>query len=199
MPEGLLQNLLAGLLVGAIASAIAAIIATLVNRAANKTIGSTRYYTGAVIVGFALYQILIIVTAPTKSGIFPNAVLQKSSPAAATGLDAPFFAPPESHLESFPLQLKAAVERLSSEDQAVVNESFSFLSFAVAMDLVERDPNSFDKKTTLDLATMSFTRLYRFAQNQGSSMTLRKYVELAAEVRKQKPEWWAQYKAASQK
>lgn len=199
MSEGLLQNLLVGLLVGAIASAIAAIIAAVLNKVFNKTIGSTRYYTGAVIAGFALYQILIIVAAPTKSGMSPNTVLQKSSPAAAVGLDTPFFAPPESHLESFPLQLKAAVERLSSEDQAVVNESISFLSFAVAMDLIERDPNSFDKKTTLDLAAMSFTRLYRFAQNQGSSMTLRKYIELAAEIKKQKPEWWTQYKAANQK
>ncbi|MDP3294155.1 MAG: hypothetical protein Q8M37_05370 [Nevskia sp.] len=200
MLDGRLQNALEGLVFAAIVVAIAAVVAFLVRAVLKRPFGGSKYYSGAVILGFVLHRVLITALTPHSTATTPSAPpWATAQTAAAVGLDAPFIAPDVSKVESFPQQLQTAVAKLSAEDQATVTEATSFFSFCVGADMLEKDAVGFDKKTEQDLAAVALVKLYRFAQKQGSAMTLRKYVSLAAEFKKQKPEWWSQYKTATEK
>jgi hypothetical protein len=110
-----------------------------------------------------------------------------------TGLDAPFVAPPEATVGTFPRQLDAAITALPSPDRERAAEAVGFLMFGVSAQLAASNPAKLKQMSDRARIAQEFTRLYRFAQKQGSAMTLRKYLVLAAEMQKERPEWWAAY------
>jgi hypothetical protein len=179
--SGRLELALAGLIIFALAYGLVAVVAFLVRISSKKVIPPRARNISAAALGITCLAVLL------NTGISP----------AGAGLDAPFVAPPEAQLESFPQQLNAAVERLSPEDRASFIGAMSFLAFAAAQDMREKDPAKFEQQSEKDLAAHGLLKMYYFAQQHGSSMTLRKYIEVADEFKNQKPEWWTAYKAAA--
>jgi hypothetical protein len=110
----------------------------------------------------------------------------------------PFIAPPKDKMESFIPQLKSAVDNLPPADKSQLNEAISFLTLCVAMDVKETDPGKFATWGDGDIVANGMVKMYNAARDNGDKMTLRKYVELADEFKKQKPGWFKQYAAAQQ-
>jgi hypothetical protein len=119
------------------------------------------------------------------------------APNASSELDRPFIAPDETHLESFPMQLNGSVEKLPENEKKELSGAISFFTFALGMQRSEEDPKAFESMSDSDLAAASLVKLYRFAQKQGACMTLRKYIDLVEELKRQKPEWWSRYQAST--
>jgi len=195
MLEGRLANMLEGFAFALLVLMLFQLVAFLVKRTLNKSIASQRAYGIAVLTGFLLHRALVTVS---SSPIFEPIVDISAPPISAmaaetAGLDKPFIPPKEAELEKFPLQLFQSIEGLNSQDQARANEAIAFLSFALFVDLLEKDPKAIDRLTDSDLAAKSLTKLYQFAQKNGGSMTLRKYVDLSDEFKRQKPDWWRHY------
>jgi hypothetical protein len=116
-------------------------------------------------------------------------------PNASSGLDRPFIAPDEAHLESFPIQLNGSIEGLPENERKEVIDSIQFLTFALGKHLSEQDPKAFEGMSESDMAAKTLVKLYRFAQKNSACMTLRKYLDLAEDFKRQKPEWWSEYQA----
>jgi len=193
MVERRLLNALESTVVALSFVGIAWLIAQIVKRVFGRSIGSSGYYAVALVLGFALNHALpaLWINSPVDT-MHPTSGVATVA-AEKTGLDAPFIAPKEAELEKFPGQLERPIQVLSTVERVKVQEAIGFLAFAVMADLMEKDPKSVDSLSDSDLAAKSMTRLWRFAQKQGGSMTLRKYVDLAEEFKKQKPQWWRQY------
>jgi hypothetical protein len=192
--DGRLGNVVDGLIVSAIAVGLAALVAGVVWLISKRKIGTATYYICAIVVGYVLYRALIVIY------LQPNNSLEKSAEPsrysnASVGLDAPFIAPPESQLESFPVQLDVAIASLPVDEKAALTEALEYLFFATAKHLEEKDPAAFHKLSESDLAAKSLAKLYHFTESQGSAMTLRKYIELSEEFKKQEPESWEMFKA----
>ena len=198
MLEGRLANTLEGVAFALLFLLLFYVVGFLAKRLFNRSIASPRYYVVAVVAGFLLHGSLVTLwSSPASEG---GAGISASSMAVAaetTGLDKPFIPPKEADLEKFPLQLKQSIEALNAHDQAQANEAVAFLTFALFADLLEKDPKTIDRLQDSDIAAKSLTKLYRFAQKNGSSMTLRKYIELSEEFKRQKPGWWRQYVESS--
>jgi len=118
--------------------------------------------------------------------------------AIATGLDAPFIAPPKDKVESFIPQLKSAVDSLPPADKSQANDAIAFIEFCAAMNIKETEPAKFAAWGDSDIEANALSKMYNFANTNGDKMTLRKYIDLADEFKKQKPEWVKQYTAAQQ-
>jgi hypothetical protein len=178
-------------------TALFGIVAVLAKLIFKKSIGTAKYYSTGAIAG-ALIFVAIISVLPKFSITIPTSSFH-SEPVVNTGagLDAPFIAPPTDKLETFPAQLNTAIARLPPADKALVNEAIAFLMFCTAQNVKETDPAKFAKWTDTDAVADSFQKIYRFAQENGDKMTLRKYLWLSDEFKKQKPEWVQQYAALS--
>lgn len=199
MLEGRLANTLEGVVIALLVLVLFYLVAFLAKRIFNTSIASPRYYVIAVITGFLLHRVLIAVFSDPSSvaGADTPPPSMAAMAAETAGLDKPFIPPKEAELERFPLQLKQSIEVLNAQDRAQANEAIAFLTFALFADVLEKDPKAIDRLKDSDIAAKSLTKLYRFAQKNGSSMTLRKYVSLADEFKRQKPEWWRQYVESS--
>jgi len=189
--SGRFENVLEGLIMALVMCAIFFVIALIAKLVFKKSIGTGKYYSVAVVLGFIISGVLI--PAILKS--------EKSDTVAATqpaiGLDASFIAPPPDKMESFIQQLKTATDQLSAIDQKKLNDAFAFLTFAAGDDVRQRDPAKFSKWGDSDVLAHSMVKLYDYARDQGDQMTLRKYVILADEFKKQKPDVLQRYTAAA--
>ncbi len=194
MLEGRLLSTLEGLIFALFIGAVFFLISTLVRVAFKKSIGSPRYYTIAMVCGFLLHRVLVsVLPAEPPAGIGHPGDPSPSS--AQVGLDAPFIPPAEDDLESFPAQLDLATARLRPEERAELSDTISFLVFSFGSHLAEQDPSRFDDAGDLDLAAGSLVRLYRYARKRGDLMTLRSYIDLAEDMKRQRPDWWAEFQA----
>jgi hypothetical protein len=175
---------------------VAALVARLLFR---KKIGSKKYYVIALTIGFLLHRGLVSVLT-TKMPREPSSSAKISSTSKiATDLDKPFIPPREEDMESFPAQLDAATRSLNATERNQITQAIGFITYSLMAYAAENEPKELEKMTELDHAAKSFLKLYRFAQKNGASMTLRKYIDLAEEFKRQKPEWWQQYLAQTQK
>lgn len=192
--EGRLHNALEGLIFALVIAGLFFLIALIARVAFKKRIDSPRFYTIAIVSGFILHRALISVLSSEASDAQVREV--PSSSLVRVGLDAPFIAPAEEDLESFPAQLNGAIAQLPAEERIQFSDAISFLAFSVTLQLAEQRPTQLEDAEDSDIAAMSLVRLYRFAQKQGGSMTLRGYIDLAEEMKRQKPDWWAQFQEA---
>jgi len=182
---GRLVHALEGLVVAGLVAAVFFLIALAVRLVTGKKIGSKRYYGAAIAGGFILYGALISVSTTMQGGARITH--------GARGLDAAFLAPDDAHLEQFPVQLEQAMEQLPEPQRAELTNALAFLSYGVAANLAEQGPTKFRAASDSDLRAKAFLHLYRYAQDQGGSMTLRKFVALSDEMKRQRPDWWAKY------
>jgi hypothetical protein len=188
--SGRLENVFEGLIMALVMCGIFFVIALIAKLVFKKFIGTGKYYSVAVVLGFII------------SGVLVPAILksEKADSAAATqpaaGLDASFIAPPPDKMESFIQQLKTATDKLSPADQMTLNDALAFLTFAAGDDVRQHDPAKFAKWGDTDVLAHSMVKLYNYARDQGDQMTLRKYVVLADEFKKQQPDVLQRYTAA---
>lgn len=103
-----------------------------------------------------------------------------------SSLDEPFIPPNEENLADFITQLGLASSKLNETDEEQLTGAIEFLAFCIGANLLEENEDEYEKMTDLDATAKLMVKLYRFAQKNGASMTLRKYIELADEFRKQK-------------
>lgn len=201
MIEGRLINTLEGVAFAACFALLFYVVAVLAKRLLNKSIGSPKYYVVVVVTGFILHRAIVAFWAGPSVDYGRESSPSPMATVAAenASLDAPLIPVAESELEKFPIQLKHSIQLLNKHDQAQVNEAIGFLTFALFADLTEKDPKALDRLEDSDIAAKSLTKLYRFAQKNGSSMTLRKYIELAEEFKRQEPQWWRQYVESAKK
>jgi len=193
MIEARLLSTLGSTVVAPLLAGMAWLVALLVRQLFNRPIGSPRYYAVVVALGLALsHEVPATWPAPRQDVVY-RADASVRVPAEGVGLDAPFIPPREAEAVKVPGQLERSLQTLSPAERTTATEAIAFLSFSVIADLAERDPKSVDTLSESDLAATVLLRLYRFAQNRGSSMTFRKYVDLAEELKSQKPHWWHQY------
>jgi hypothetical protein len=115
------------------------------------------------------------------------------SPNAISGLDRPFVAPDETRLEVFPTQLDTSFQSLLENEKKDLSNALMFLAVALAIHTSEEDPQASEGISDKDMTARLLVKLYRYAQKNGSCMTLRKYIELAEALKQQKPDWWKQY------
>lgn len=199
MFEGRLANTLEGVAFALFSLLLFYVVGLLAKRLLNKSISSPQFYIVAVVAGFLLHRGLIaFLSNPLSERDIDISAPSIAAMAAETaGLDKPFTPPKETELEKFPVQLQQSIEALNTHDRAQTNEAIAFLTFALFADVLEKNPKSLEHLQDSDIAAKSLTKLYRFAQKNGSSMTLRKYIDLAEEFKRQKPEWWRQYVESS--
>jgi hypothetical protein len=193
MIEAKLLSTLGSTVVALILAGIAWLVALLVQQLFNRPVGSPRYYSVIVVLGFALsHEVPTIRPAPRQDVVY-RADTSPPGPSEGVGLDAPFIPPKEAEAEKFPGQLERSLHALSPAERTTATEAIAFLSYSVIADPAEKDPTSVDTLSESDLAATVLLRLYRLAQRSGGSMTFRKYVDLAEELKSQKPQWWQQY------
>lgn len=189
MLDGRLQGALEGAVLAAVMFGIFYVVALIVRLAFKKRIDTASYYTIAVVLGFVLHRVLISVLSIENADASPSANFEQQA-----GLDAPFLPPSEDAIGSFPEQLHSASMKLPAEDRKQLNEAISFLGFSYGLHMAEQDPSGFDvEEGDLNFVAKTYTRLYRFAQQRGSAMTLRHYMYLVEEMKHEKPEWWAAF------
>jgi hypothetical protein len=157
----------------------------------KKSIGTSKYYSTAMMLGFVIYAGLI--SAIHKPG---QAEASSSVPLPATGLDAPFIAPPKENMESFVQQLTDATKKLPPEDSARVANSVRFLFFIATDDVKQKEPDKFAKWNELDIIAHSLTKAYNYAVDQGNAMTLHKYILLADAIKNERPDLYQRFVAS---
>jgi len=193
MIEAKLLSTLESTVIALILSGIAWLVALLIQQFLNRSIGSPQYYSVIAVLGFALsHEVPAIWPAPLQDVVHRSQTSPRV-PSEGAGLDAPFIPPREAEAEKFPGQLERSLQALSPAERSTATEAIAFLSFSVIADLAEKDPTSVDTLSESDLAAKVLLRLYRFALRSGHSMTFRKYLDLAEELKSQKPQWWQQY------
>jgi hypothetical protein len=187
--DGRLANVVGALLVSGIVVAIAALLSLLVRLIFKRRIGTSNYYIGALFLGGALYSgLLAVLTHHAPTARIQTATESRDTP-TAFGLDSPFIAPSESQLETFPAQLDTAIANLSASDKEAALDALLFLQFSTLGVLSEKNPAEFKKMSERDIAAKHLQRLYRFTKSYGSSMTLRRYIELADMFKTKHPQW----------
>jgi hypothetical protein len=105
------------------------------------------------------------------------------------GLDARFVAPDDDDFELFSARLQAALFDLDEDGRDRATEALKFLTFDFTKQLKESDPGQ-DEADLFEPARMMLLRL---TQAEGSSMTMVRYIELAADLRTREPELWAEF------
>jgi len=178
-------------------TAVFFVVALLVKLIFKKSIGTRKYYSTAMIAGALIYVGLISVLPKPEKADASDPVHSDQITVAAIGLDAQFIAPPKDKMESFVGQLDTAVNQLSPADKASLIEAIGFLNYAAGEYIKENEPARFAKWDQKDMVAHSLNKMYNLAQDNGDKMTLRKYILMADEMKKQKPEWFQQYTAAS--
>ena len=189
---GRLENALEFLIVSGAVTAIFYIVALFTKLISKKAIGTKKYYQWAFGTGVVVFFGLRAILLPTEQHEAGSTQIA----ANATGLDAPFIAPAKDKIESFIPQLKSAVDKLPPADKSQANDAIALITFCTAMNVKETDPSKFAVWGDSDLAANAMVKMYNFAKTNGDKMTLRKYIDLADEFKKQKPEWVKQYTAA---
>lgn len=115
---------------------------------------------------------------------------------AITGLDGPFIVPPETKPEVFiRLLLHDGMAPLSAADKAQLDEALRFLYWEAGDYVRKNEPAKFAKWTQSDLVAHSMVKVFEFAQHNGDKMTLRKYIVLADQMKKEHPELIKPYTA----
>ena len=107
------------------------------------------------------------------------------------GLDARFVAPDDDDIELFSVRLQAALWELDDDAPGHATEALEFLTFDFTKQLRESDSG----RDGADLFEPARLMLLRLTQAQGSSMTMRRYIELASDLRTRNPELWAEFQA----
>lgn len=125
------------------------------------------------------------------SPISPKAELSD----ATTSLDAPFIAPGMDQVDSFPGQLDRAIQGLPAVDRRKVLDAIGYLAFSMGVFLKENEPDKYAKLSTKP-GWLRYVVTYEFAQKYGHDMSLRKYIDLADQFEKSKPEILEQYKVS---
>lgn len=194
MLEGRLLNVVEGLGVLLLVVAVFFAIALISKLVFHKPIGTKKYYTIAVFVGIIAHQGLSVFVNSSNQEASNRPPLQQQVSMGLTGLDAPFIAPDEAHLENFPKQLEDAILQLTPSDKEKVSESVGFLAFATAQHIVENSPEKAEQLSETDFMAKAYSKMYRYAQKNAQKMNLRKYVSLAESFKQKKPEWWKRYK-----
>ncbi len=195
MLEGRLLNALEAVVFSLIMVFVFFVFALLIKLIFRKSVHTTNYYTAAIVIGALIPFVLIPVVTQQEPYASNNLNPTEQVNDSKTGMYAPFIAPGEDKLESFIGQLDSATSQLPPNERKEVTEAVTFLGFALVAHLVETDPENFDNLSESDLAAKNYLKLYNFAREQGDDMSLSKYVELASEFKKVKPEFWEQYKA----
>jgi hypothetical protein len=172
-------------------TALFGIVALLAKLIFKQSIGTSKNYSRAAIAGALIYVAIISVlpkTSHTDASVRSEPVVN-----TGTGLDAPFIAPPKEKMESFIPQLSNAVMQLTPSDKAQLDDAMRFLSFASSDYIKTNEPARFAKWDEKDAVAHSINKMYNFAVEQGNAMTLRKYIALADEFKKQEPELYQRF------
>ena len=111
----------------------------------------------------------------------------------AEGLDAPFVVPEGDDIELFMASIAAAISQLDVSERNLVSEAIAFLTFALVEHAADTGSDPIGQRDHGDLVTQAQLRLYRLAQKAGRSMTLRRFIALALELKDQQPKWWSRY------
>jgi hypothetical protein len=178
---------------GLAVTALFALVAVLAKLIFKKSIGTPKYYSTGMMAGALIYvATLSLLQKPVRAdaGSAVSVVPQ-------TGLDAPFIAPSKDNIESFIPQLGNAMMKLAPGDKAQLGDAVEFLTYASADYIKQNEPERFAKWGQSDIAAHSFVKLHNYAIEQGNAMTLRKYVVLAAEFKRQTPELYQQFIVAN--
>jgi hypothetical protein len=166
----------------------------------NNSLGKRKYYYFcAILLGVGIHRGLIVglVHSPSKT---PNSGFTISQDIKIeSGLDSPFIAPNEDDLEKFPAQLEQSIQKLNPKDKENVLAALRFLAIIIADDIKGDNINDFNKLSEKDFTAKFIVKCYVYAKKNGKNMTLRKYIDLSEEAKKQKPELWRQYQAQEKK
>jgi hypothetical protein len=194
--NGRLENVIVGVTIAIVAVALAGLVALLAKIIFKKSIGTTKYYSTVSGVLWVLMSAALLSALP-KTDKTESASRTSSDPISVDvkGLDAQFVAPPKDKMESFVGQLNTAVDQLSPADKAGFMDAMGFLTYAAGEYIKENEPARFAKWDEKDILAHSMNKMYNFAQDNGDKMTLRKYILLADEMKKQKPDWLQKYQA----
>jgi hypothetical protein len=181
--DGRLEHMLESVVFSLVAVGFAFVVAVLAKLILKKSIGTKKYYWAAAVTGMVIYGGLISAR--------QNAVKVEdhgSVPVAFIGLDAPFIISPTIEPEGFLQKLHDGMAPLSVADKAELDEALRFLTWAAGDNVRKSDPAKFAKWTWKDVTAHSFVKLEEFAQDNGDKMTLRKYIVLANQIKKENPE-----------
>lgn len=166
----------------------------------NNSLGKRKYYYFcAILLGVGLHRGLIVALVHSPSKTHNSGLTISQTIKIESGLDSPFIAPNEDDLEKFPAQLEQSIQKLNQKDRENVLAALNFLAVIIAANMKEDNINDFNKLSEKDFVAKSVVKFYRYAQKNGKNMTLRKYIDLSEEGKKQKPELWKQYQAQAQK
>lgn len=181
--DGRLAHMLEAGMFLLVAVGLAFLIAAVTKLVLKKSIGTAKYYSAAALIGTMIYGGLI--------GALQNAPKVEahgSPPVSLIGLDARFIVLPDTKPEVFIQQLHDGMAPLSVADKAELDEALRFLTWAAGDYVRKTDPAKFAKWTWKDVTAHSLMKLYEFAQDNGVKMTLRKYIALADQMKKEHPE-----------
>jgi hypothetical protein len=195
--NGRLENIIESLIIGLVVFALAGLVDLLAKLIFKKSIGTSKYYSAVGVLAVLAYAALISIPPKTDTAESARRIHSDNASVDVVGLDAQFIAPPKDRMESFVGQLDTAIKQLSPSDKANFIESMGFLTYAAAEYIKENEPARFAKWDEKDVAAHSLNKMYNFAQDNGDKMTLRKYILLADDMKKQKPDWLRQYLAAN--
>jgi hypothetical protein len=126
---------------------------------------------------------------PFSSNMHTSAVVD------AEGINALFVAPEGDDLESFTVQLDAAIARLGEADRRLVSQAISYLVFAFGKGLTETGILQLEADDRAEPETRGRMGLLRATQKRGSGMRLRHYPLMASNLDHLRPELWAEYEA----
>jgi hypothetical protein len=121
--------------------------------------------------------------------------MQTSAVVDAEGINALFVAPEGDDLESFTVQLDAAIARLGEADRRLVSQAISYLVFAFGKGLTETGILQLEADDRAEPETRGRMGLLRATQKRGSGMRLRHYPLMASNLDHLRPELWAEYEA----
>ncbi len=178
-----------------VATGLAFVAAVVIKLISKKSIGTSKYYSTAGMIGALVYVGLMSVLPKSEGNESSGEVPSKSIFAPVLGLDAQFIVRPSDKPESFVQQLHDATAPLSVADQAELDEAFSFLTWVEGDHIRQTEPAKFAKWTPNDVAAHSLFILHQFAIDNGDKMTLRQYIVLANEWKRQKPDLLKRYTA----
>jgi hypothetical protein len=195
--NGRLENVIVSVAIGLVAFALAGLVALLAKLIFKKSIGTSKYYSAVGLLAVLAYAALVSILPKTDTTDSARHIHSDRISVDGTGLDAQLIAPPKDKMESFIGQLNTAVDQLSPADKASYIEATSFLTYAAAEYIKENDPTRFAKWDEKDVVAHSLNKMYNFALDNGDKMTLRKYIVLADEIKKLKPDLLQQYTAAN--
>lgn len=185
-----MEHMINGAVFSLVAVGLACVVAVPAKGILKRQFGTAKYYWAAAVTGMVIYGGFL---SALQNSV--KAEAHGSLPVAFIGLDAPFIISPTIEPGGFLQLLHDGMAQLSVSDKAELDEALRFLTWAAGDYVRKNDPAKFAKWTWKDVTAHSFVKLESFAQDNGDKMTLRKYIVLADQMKKEHPELIKPYTA----